>query len=1216
MSHIKIIQVNLHHAKGASAVLSRRFANERLDVGLIQEPWVNNGRVLGCPSQNCRLLYDESQSKPRTAILVSRKIKFVPITEFITRDIVAIKMEVPTTRGKTEVCIASAYFPGDTDDIPPLEVARFVDYCKKINSQFIIGCDANAHHTIWSSTDINKRGEDLLSYISSNNIDICNRGYSPTFVNAIRQEVLDLTICSDLLSEKIVNWHVSDEESLSDHKHIRFDYKAGSITTENYRNPRKTNWDLYRFYLSTNNSMNEDPIRTCSQLETASDAIIDRMISSYNASCPLQHRSSSRDVPWWNDRLAELRKLCRKLFNRAKITLDWVQYKKALTEYNRELRRAKRKDWRRVCEDINNAPTAARMQKVLSKDHSNGLGNLKKEDGSFTIDSSETLKEMMDTHFPGSIPVELEEQDLDKARHAWSEDAYLKACEIFTPSKVEWALSTFQPFKSAGKDDIFPALLQQGKETLCPLLTELFKASVTLSYIPKAWRKVRVVFIPKAGKRDKTTPKAFRPISLSSVLLKTMEKILDDFIKSTILARLPLSKFQFAYQSGKSTISALQSLVSKIEKSLQAKEIAMVAFLDIEGAFDNASYSSMRSAMEARGLDHCVIDWVMTMLKGREISADLGGAQLTIRSMKGCPQGGVLSPLLWSLVVDELLKRLAELGFEVIGYADDVTIIVRGKYENTISDRLQTALNITLKWCRKEGLNVNPSKTVIVPFTRRKKVTLTQLSLDGVQIRFSEEVKHLGVTLDKKLNWNSHLDKAITKGTNALWVCSKTLGKTWGLRPNMVHWIYSAIVRPKITYASLIWWPKINEVTAQKKLGKLQRLACISMTGAMKSTPSVALDALLNILPLYQFVKLQAAKSALKFKRNNKILEGDLVGHLRILKDLSLNSDVETIEDWMVTKTNYDVPFKVVKPSRHVWESGGPSVRPGSIVFYTDGSKMGGNTGAGVYGPGVNKVIPMGQSPTVFQAEIQAILECANICLRRNYRFAKICIFSDSQAALNAIKAFTCQSQLVWECIVSLKQLASKNEVTLYWVPGHCGIQGNENADSLARQGSASRFIGPEPFCGVSECALRMKLKTWEMSMVESNWNATDTCRQAKQFIRPSAAKARILLNLKKRDLRVITGLMTGHCPSKYHLNKMGITQSAECRFCQSENETAEHILCRCGALFRQRMSVFGRGLIEPLEIWQSNPYRVLDFIKQVEPSWDCVLHQPLSITS
>lgn len=1188
-------------------------------MGLIQEPWAHNGRVLGCSSSNYRLVYDDSQVRTRTAILLHRDIKFIPMTEFIARDIVAIKVEVPTARGTTEVCIASAYFPGDVEDVPPPEIVYFVDYCKRMNLQFVIGCDANAHHTIWNSSDINKRGEDLLCYISSNNIDICNTGDSPTFMNAIRQEVLDLSLCSDLLSERIVNWHVSDEESLSDHKHIRFDYKAGIIMSESFRNPKKTNWDMYSFHLQNRILLTEDEMKTPQQLEHACDVMIDAITTSFEASCPIQHKSSNRDVEWWNDDLGDLRKAARRLFNRAKITNDWAAHKKALTKYNNAIRRAKRRDWRHSCENINSAPTASRLHKALSKDHSNGLGSLKKDDGGFTENSEETLGLMMKAHFPGSIPLSHDDpQDSDGANsdHSWSPSAHRKACEIFTRSKVEWALDSFEPFKSAGGDGIFPALLQHGKEQLCLPLTNLFRASITLGYIPKAWRQIRVIFIPKSGKRDKTTPKAFRPISLSSVLLKAMEKILDDHIKTTFLEQFPLSKSQFAYQSGRSTITALHSLVSKIEKSLQAKEISLAAFMDIEGAFDNASYSSMRAAMETRGFDECIVNWIVEMLKNREISANLGIAKLTIKSLKGCPQGGVLSPLLWSLVVDALLKRLEELGFEVVGYADDVSILVRGKYESTISSRMQTAINYTLKWCEREGLNVNPSKTVIVPFTKRRTLNLKKPTLKGVQIEFASEVKYLGVTLDKKLNWNSHLEQAIKKGTTALWACKKTIGKKWGLRPSMTHWIYTAIVRPRVTYASMIWWNKTTETTAQKKLAKLQRLACIAITGAMKGTPSNALNALLNLLPLHQYVQLQAEKSALQLSRTKLILEGDLVGHLMILRHFNLNLAEKTIEDWMARKANFDSPYKVIIPSRQVWESGGPYFRPGSIIFFTDGSKMNVGTGAGITGPGLNTSIAMGYCPTVFQAEILAILECASTCLERKYRFAKICICSDSQAALNALKAFTCQSKLVWECTRVLNQLASRNEVTLYWVPGHCGIEGNELADELARSGSETRFIGPEPFCGVSECALRLQLSKWEASMVGSNWNTTEACRQAKCFITPNIKNTRRLLSLHKKDLRIMSGLLTGHCPSKYHLKKIGRANASECRFCQEEDETAEHLLCDCSALFRVRLSIFKKGFLQPKEIWQEHPNRVLNFIKRVEPNWDYMQNRDTPIPS
>jgi len=97
------------------------------------------------------------------------------------------------------------------------------------------------------------------------------------------------------------------------------------------------------------------------------------------------------------------------------------------------------------------------------------------------------------------------------------------------------------------------------------------------------------------------------------------------------------------------------------------------------------------------------------------------GSSLTAKVVGGCPQGGVLSPLLWNLVVDRLLTITNDLGFSTFGYADDIVIIVQGKFAHTCREIMQEALNVVVKWAVKEGLNISTHKTVIVPFIYQQK---------------------------------------------------------------------------------------------------------------------------------------------------------------------------------------------------------------------------------------------------------------------------------------------------------------------------------------------------------------------------------------------------------------------------------------------------------------------------------------------------------------
>jgi retron-type reverse transcriptase len=85
------------------------------------------------------------------------------------------------------------------------------------------------------------------------------------------------------------------------------------------------------------------------------------------------------------------------------------------------------------------------------------------------------------------------------------------------------------------------------------------------------------------------------------------------------------------------------------------------------------------------------------MLEGRLVHTSLMGSSITAEVIRGCPQGGVLSPLLRNIVVDRLLTATNDLGFSTFGYADDIIIIVQGKFAYTVREIIKNAMNMVAK---------------------------------------------------------------------------------------------------------------------------------------------------------------------------------------------------------------------------------------------------------------------------------------------------------------------------------------------------------------------------------------------------------------------------------------------------------------------------------------------------------------------------------------
>lgn len=195
MGSHRFLQVNLHHCAGASAALIRRFASEKLDAALIQEPWVHN-KIKGLNLKSTKVICDNTVSNPRSAILINNTLNYLPLNNHITKDCVAVIIKVKGESGFGDIVIASAYFPGDDlNEPPPAEVKSLISFCISQDLPYIIGCDANAHHSSWGSTNINKRGESLFAYLLNMDAVVINEGNKPTFSFNGRDEVLDITFC-------------------------------------------------------------------------------------------------------------------------------------------------------------------------------------------------------------------------------------------------------------------------------------------------------------------------------------------------------------------------------------------------------------------------------------------------------------------------------------------------------------------------------------------------------------------------------------------------------------------------------------------------------------------------------------------------------------------------------------------------------------------------------------------------------------------------------------------------------------------------------------------------------------------------------------------------------------------------------------------------------------------------------------------------------------
>ena len=303
-------------------------------------------------------------------------------------------------------------------------------------------------------------------------------------------------------------------------------------------------------------------------------------------------------------------------------------------------------------------------------------------------------------------------------------------------------------------------------------------------HIPTLWRDSLGIFLSKPGKADYNQAKSYRTITLSPVMLKLQEKVILWHMQHDLNIANDINKRQFGFRKGCSTEAALHKVTHTIERRIAKKGYVLGVFLDIEGAFDNVSFKAISEAVKATKVDLATAQWIINMVTNRFITINHKDKSRRVQIRRGCPQGGILSPFLWNLVVDDLLTFTAK---DIPGYlqafADDLVSLAEGNDLDIFWNRTCKTIKTIKKWCQTKDLSISALKTQIVMFTWNRKWTLGPITVGNNIIGLSKSAKFLGVTLDSKLNFNEHIINTTKKATASLMQCRRAVGPTWGMSP-------------------------------------------------------------------------------------------------------------------------------------------------------------------------------------------------------------------------------------------------------------------------------------------------------------------------------------------------------------------------------------------------------------------------------------------------
>ena len=951
------------------------------------------------------------------------------------------------------------------------------------NHNIFIGGDFNAHHPILSSTQpANEDGEHIAFLLEEiEGICLLNNG-RPTHIRGGR---LDLSF---------INTHLRGRTTWAIHPTITSDH-FGITTKINIPklppppppppkwNQSLANWTKFQNFLKQW-SENYVPPEDTDLLEAD---IVLAFHNACKASMPKtkQPKYNYKDAWYYSPEVKKLKNRLnrvRKIFRKNPTDTNHGLLTEVTKDVHKQLAEIRTAKWLEWCGKLNQHTSTKQLwlwlKRVAGKkqntiNHPNPQQKAE-ELAAFFANRAASAQLPISTQ---NTQNNLREQRWERINAACLEDSITNL-----PFSSQELHSTFKSKKDTapGADSITYTMIKNMGDAGDKIFLTLTNHTYIRHTRPSSWGCADIQPIPKkeAG--------SFRPISLLSCLEKTAEKMILERLKYQIG---PLHPRLYAFRNGVGTTECIADVLSCINY-----KPAIAVFLDLEKAFELANPAAILDALVSKGVKGHLLAWIKNYSTNRSARVRFQGHISQYQPLEnGTPQGGILSPFLFNILMENFTSINLPTGVDIFIYADDICLISRGL--NRIP-KLQRTLNTLNGVCTNIGLKFNPQKTKAMAI--KASIPGAQLTLNNQPIEWVNTFTYLGIVLDHKLTFQPQVTYLKHRATARHSVMRKMTSLQQGANSHILKTYYMATIRSLIDYGA-INLTKLSP-TQLSSLEVIQNNAMRIILGAPMWTRICNLQAETNLPPLNTRIQIKNCHTIIKtlIQRPQSFLAsrikvelerhpdlpkpntfastlGDCVRNCNINQIAEIQPDLcspnflkpAPWEPFPATITYTKLPTSKSNCTTNQLQTAAltsiqAAIQPGGATYYTDGTvdPQLGRTGAGVFSEMFTASWRTSDSCSTLQTELTAIRLTLTHSIQNGN--GPVTIHTDSKSSLQALtqKQFRENTSLLSNIIHLLCQHKNIGRpVILNWIPSHIGIYGNDMADQMAKEAVLSSAI-------------------------------------------------------------------------------------------------------------------------------------------------------------